>query len=243
MKSGIILTVRLESKRLKNKALLKLNNITVIEHIIKRLKKTKLNKNIILATSNATSNKIFLSIARKHKIKIFFGSNNDVINRIYEAAKYYKLDNVLCVTGDSPFIDTTYLDKLNKFHLKNKNDFSKISGLPIGCFCYAITQDALRKINMIKKSKNTEIWYDYVYKNSFFKKKTLHVKERKKFFPKLRVTLDTQEDYKLIKILYLVLYRKNKLINTEEIINFCKKNPELLKINSQVKQKKGPKLM
>ena len=96
---------------------------------------------------------------------------------------------------------------------------------------------------MIKKSKNTEIWYDYVYKNSFFKKKTLHVKERKKFFPKLRVTLDTQEDYKLIKILYLVLYRKNKLINTEEIINFCKKNPELLKINSQVKQKKGPKLM
>ena len=72
MKSGIILTVRLESKRLKNKALLKLNNITVIEHIIKRLKKTKLNKNIILATSNATSNKIFLSIARKHKIKFFF---------------------------------------------------------------------------------------------------------------------------------------------------------------------------
>lgn len=242
MKAGIILTVRLESLRLKNKAIIKLNSVTVIEHIIKRLQKTMLCKNIILATSKSKKNKIFLSIAKRNNIKFFSGSNVDVIKRIYDAAKYYNLNNIICVTGDSPLVDPIYLNKLLKFHLKNKNDFSKISGLPLGCFSYAINQETLKKINETKKSSDTEIWYDYVYKNSIFKKKTLYVKEKKYFFPKLRITLDTPEDYKFLKILYLIFYKKDQIIDIRKVISFCKKNLELLKINSHIKQKKGPKL-
>ena len=49
---AIIILARLESKRLKNKAILKINNNTIIEILIKRLKKKFHFSNVILCTSN-----------------------------------------------------------------------------------------------------------------------------------------------------------------------------------------------
>ena len=47
-----LIPCRLESKRLKNKALLKLENITIIEHVIKRAQLCKLSIKLVCTNSN-----------------------------------------------------------------------------------------------------------------------------------------------------------------------------------------------
>ena len=54
---------------------------------------------------------------------------------------------------------------------------------------------------------------------------------------KIRLTLDTFKDYKLIKILYEKLSKKNKYFGLVEINKFINKNSRFLKINKKVKQK------
>ena len=73
-----IIQVRLNSKRLPGKALLKINDKTVLENIIVRLKKSKSIKKIIVSTSNKKSDYPIVHFCKKNKILVFKGSLNHV---------------------------------------------------------------------------------------------------------------------------------------------------------------------
>ena len=78
------------SSRFPGKILKKIQNNTIIELIIKRLKKAKLVNDILVATSSNTENKPLIEFLKKKKIKFFCGSENDALSRFYFAAKKNK---------------------------------------------------------------------------------------------------------------------------------------------------------
>ena len=69
MENAIILQARFGSKRLPGKVLKKISGKTILEYTIKRLKKTKLSKNIIIATTKRDEDqkikKVLLKINQK----------------------------------------------------------------------------------------------------------------------------------------------------------------------------------
>ena len=77
-----IITIRLNSSRLKNKALKKINNLISIQILIKRLKKLNNISNIILATSPHKNLFELRKICEKEKINFFIGSEKKVLKRI-----------------------------------------------------------------------------------------------------------------------------------------------------------------
>ena len=93
--SYVFLTVRTNSTRLPNKALLKLNNgQKTIEYLINRIKKCKIASNqnkIILCTSTNKGDDILEDIAKRNNIICFRGSEKDKLQRWYDAAKYYDM--------------------------------------------------------------------------------------------------------------------------------------------------------
>ncbi len=237
-KIGILLNCRLESRRLPNKALIKICGKFLIEHIILRLKRNKITKKIILCIPKNKKNNSLVEIAKKNKILFYRGSYNDVLRRVYEGAKKNNVELMIVTGGDNPLVDINYLEKIAKFHKKKNNDFSKIYGLPWGSFCYAVSIKSVEKVLKIKKTTYTENWPLYFTKNKIFKCGTLIVKEKKLFFPKLRLTIDTLTDLKLFTVLFNVFYKKNKAISLKKVISFCRKNKEVFKINSNIVQKK-----
>lgn len=240
--SGIILTVRLNSSRLKNKAIFPLNNLTAIEQIILRLKETKLKKKIVLCTTKNKKDKIFFKFAKKHNINFYSGSSKDVLKRIYDGAKKNKLKNIIACTGDNPLIDFEYIDKLLNFHLKKKNDFSYTNGLPWGTFALAASTNALKKALEIKDTIDTEVWYEYLLIKKFFKSECLYVKRKIYNNKKLRLTMDYKKDYLLFRLIYILLQEKNIPLKNLEVLKFLKKNKYILKINKNCKQKKAKKI-
>ena len=123
-KIGLIIQARTNSSRLKGKILYKLDQNTLIEWVIKRLKKTKVN-NIILATSKNSKDLKLKEICVKEKISFFNGSEKNVLQRFYQAAKKYKLDVVIRVCADNPFVDSGEINLLIKKFKENnfKDDY------------------------------------------------------------------------------------------------------------------------
>ncbi len=236
---GVLITVSLKSKRLKKKALLEFGKQTIIENIIDRMKKICDPKKIIIITSNKKIDLPFKQIAHKKGIRIFFGDPIDVLHRMYEAAKKFKIKNFISTTGDNPFVDYLFAKKMINYHIKNKFDFTEIIGLPWGAFCYGVSLIGLDKIMKNKKKRDTEVWGNYFRKNKYCINGLYKINHKKLNIKKLRLTVDYKADYELVKKI-LSLSKKNFPLS-KEIVKIIQKNKKLIKINSHIKQKKIPK--
>ena len=90
MKIAAIIYSRLGSKRLKNKALIKLDHNTLLEHVILNTKKIRSLSKVVLATTKLKKDKKLISVAKKYKIDFFQGDNEDVLKRTIDCLKKKK---------------------------------------------------------------------------------------------------------------------------------------------------------
>ena len=98
MKTGVIVQTRMGSTRLPGKVMMDLCGKPVIDHVIDRLKRSRLSDEIIIATTTLERDKVVVEQAKKNGVKWFCGSEDDVLSRYYCAAKENDLDVVVRVT-------------------------------------------------------------------------------------------------------------------------------------------------
>ncbi len=123
-KISVIIQARSNSSRLRNKIFKKIGNYSLIEWVIKRVKKSNADK-IILATSKAANDKILKKICSKENIFFFQGNEKDVLKRYIDAAKKFKSNIIIRVCADNPFIDPNEINNLIKQFKadKKKSDY------------------------------------------------------------------------------------------------------------------------
>lgn len=230
MHIGFLIIARLKSKRLPNKLMKKIYGKTVIEHMIDRIKNNNSLNKIILCTSNLMSDDTLEKISKKKKINIFRGDPNDVIKRMRDATKKFKLDYVLSITADCPLVELSYVKKFISIFKKTKADLIRSFDLPHGAFFFGISPNSLNKICRIKNTKYTSNWEMYFTDTKIFKVYDVKIpkKQKNKF---LRLTLDYPEDFKLIKTIFQRLYKKNKNFKLKDIIELTRKDPNILNLN------------
>ena len=82
-KIGVLVISRFNSRRLKNKASLRINKTSLTEILIKKLLKVVVRTNLVICSSKTNNNKKFYrSLGNKYKIKVFFGPELNVLKRI-----------------------------------------------------------------------------------------------------------------------------------------------------------------
>ncbi len=196
-----IIQVRLNSKRLPGKALLKINDKTVLENIIVRLKKSKSIKKIIVSTSNKKSDYPIVHFCKKNKILVFKGSLNHVFNRIKKTTNKFKLKYFLRVCADSPLIDPTLIDKCMKKFVKGyydvvTNKFPR--SYPKGQTVEIIKVSTLNKINEKNLTPDQrEHFTKYFYDNS--KKFRIHNLNSSKQKKNISMALDNKTNFNFLK--------------------------------------------
>lgn len=241
-----IIQARTTSSRLPNKVLLNLpynGNKTVLEQVINRVKESKdINKIVVATTINETDNKIE-KLCENLQISCFRGSEDNVLSRYYEAATKYKADLIIRITSDCPCIDHEILDELIEKHLNEENDYTSNSlvrtfphGLDCEIFSYKVLKEAYENA---KEKFEFEHVTPYVYKTNKNKYKIGQLLLNKnKEYSKIRITLDTKEDYILLCEVYDNLYSDNKYFNCEDIINLFEEKKWLHLINNSIEQKR-----
>lgn len=225
---GIVITVRTNSKRLPKKCLLHLNNgMKTIEFLINRIKKNTKHDKIVLCTTTNKEDDILIDIAKKNKIDFFRGSENDKLDRWYNACKKYDIKNIVSVDGDDLFVEPILINKA--FEQIKNCDFIKgdHTGLVCGSFTYALTFDSLRRVCELKDSENTEMMWVYFTDTGIFNMEELEGINKKFYRDDIRMTLDYKEDLDFFN----EILKYNKDPTLEDIIDIIDSNPGIKEIN------------
>jgi spore coat polysaccharide biosynthesis protein SpsF len=239
-----LIQARMGSSRLPGKILMDLEGQPVIWHIWQRLKNVSKIDEVVVATSTDSSNKILIENLKKYNIKYFRGSEDNVLDRFYDAATLMDTDYVIRVTADCPLIDPYWVSKAIKAILKDVSlDYlglptgagvmnEKINKLPDGLDTEIFKYTALKKA--WKEAKDPldrgEAVTSYIWRNKDkFKTGSIYPDKN---YGHLRWTLDTEDDFKFISEVYRKLYPIKSNFDFNDILKILERNPELLKINS-----------
>lgn len=123
MKIVAIVQARMGSTRFPNKVMRIIQGYPMIELIFRRLSRSKRLDRIVLATSSNDNNHALLSCVDKLGYSAYMGSENDVLDRFYQAAKLYKADVVVRITGDCPLVDSKLVDNLIDEFMEKEVDY------------------------------------------------------------------------------------------------------------------------
>jgi len=220
-----IIQARLGSKRLPKKMKMKILNLSLIDWVIKRVKKSKKITKIVLATTTLAEDNFFEKIAKKHKINIYRGSAKDVLSRFYKASLKYKPKKIVRVCGDNPFVDPDFLDDLITNFSSKKYDygFNHQSKFKIKCVdgfgAEIFNFSTMEKLYFNIKNK---LYREHVTLGLLKKKhkyKIQFIKPKKKFLiSNIKYDINTIEDFTKIKS--IVSEKKLKVFSSaSEIIS------------------------
>jgi spore coat polysaccharide biosynthesis protein SpsF len=238
-----IVQARIGSTRLPGKIFKELEGKPILWHVVNRLSHSKKIKNIIVATTDLPEDDATEEFCKENKIDCFRGSSEDVLSRYYQAAVDYEADTIVRVTSDCPAIDPVVIDKmidkylrLNKTekvdYLSNTIKRTFPRGLDAEIFSFEALAEAFRCAN---EKYEREHVTPYIYQRPDVFKIVSYENDRDFSFH--RWTVDTADDYELMKQIYKNLYKPNKLFYFEDVLKLFEKKPELIKINQKVKQK------
>lgn len=244
MKIGAIIQARMSSSRLPNKVLMPLpygGDVCVLQQVIRRVSKSKLINQVIVATSNNVEDEKIASIAELEKVPCYKGSLDNVLDRFYNAALNFDLDIIVRITSDNPCIDSNILDEVIKNHLETDADYTSTSlhnKFPVGIGCEVINFTALKNsfLNASEKYEKEHVT-PFIYK-SCPDEFNINGYSTNQDNSNLRVTLDTPQDYALLCSVYDFLYDKNHFFTLEDILELFDKKPWLKTINEDIIQKK-----
>ncbi|MBE5847901.1 MAG: acylneuraminate cytidylyltransferase [Lachnospiraceae bacterium] len=222
MKTGIIIQARTGSTRLPGKVLKTINDRTLLDHIIDRLRARKEDSEVVIATSTLPGDDAIENWCKEKGVICFRGDEQNVLSRYYLCAKEHRYDHIVRMTADNPFPDIEEIDHLIAYHISADNDFTEsFSQLPIGVgaeiFSYAALEEDMDKASMPHHFEHVD---EYILENmNLFKTGTLTVPKEKNY-PDLRLTVDTQEDYE--RACYIAGNSKTGLASTEEAVRLAK---------------------
>ena len=182
-----------------------------------------------------------VKFAKKNKFNFYRGSENNVMLRVLQAAKKYKADIIVEITGDCPLIDPEIIDQVINTFLNNNADYvsnCNIRGYPDGMDVEVFQTKTLNKsYKMTKNPKHLEHVSLHMQENPNIFKIINLVPPERLYYPNLGLTLDELDDFLLIKKIFSNLYKKNKFFNCDSIIQFLNKNKKIKNINSKIKRK------
>jgi spore coat polysaccharide biosynthesis protein SpsF len=238
MKCSIIIQARCSSTRLPNKVLKKLHNKSVLTHIIERIRCCENIENIIVATTDKKVDDLIVAECINVDIPCFRGSDDNVLARYYYAAKQYQAERIIRLTADNLFTDIESINALIREFSNADYDYMKTHHfLPLGTGGELMTFQALEKA-FIEAREHVEREHvtPYIYQHpSLF-----HIGEQKycslkNDCSKIRLTLDTPEDWDLCSRIFDALYCGKPLV-FQDLIDYLNNHPNLLAINANVIQ-------
>ena len=231
-----IIQAHMSSERLPQKIMLDLEGEPVLFRMLERVKHSKLIDTIVVATSDLSCDDIVASSCKIWGVEVSRGSDSDVLSRYWKAAQEYPSDVYMRLTSDSPLIDPDYLDMCIDFYLAHSYRYVAGDGKnPIGIGCELFTAELLKEA----AEKSTEPFeHEHVTPYMYWKQDSIGRVPSLRDATGIRITLDTKEDYEVIKTIYHELYQPGNRFTMNEILDYLEAHPEVAAINAAVEQKK-----
>ncbi len=234
-----IIQARMGSTRLSGKVLKKINGRPLIEILFQRISQSNKIDKIILATSNNAENDCLVETVGKMGFDVFRGSEENVLERYYQAADLYNPKTIVRITGDCPLIDPQLTDKVIDLFQKSNVDYACNTqpptfpdGLDTEVFSFSALQAAQQQAT---KSFDLEHVTPFIRTNEQFRRKNYANKTDQS---KKRWTVDDPEDFLVIKNI-VKHFSPNLDFTWKDVMELQESKPEYFEANISIKRNEG----
>ncbi len=241
MRTVIISQARMTSTRLPGKVLKEVLGKPLLEYHIERLLRVRLADELVVATTTNDTDQPIVELCERLGVAYYRGSEEDVLSRYYEAAAHFGADVVVRVTSDCPLIDPGVVDEAISLYVKNRDKYDYVSnalqrtyprGLDTEVFSMAVLEKAYKEA---REQPEREHVTPYVYRHpELFRLANCSGAQD---YSQHRWTVDTPEDFELIRLILEELYPVNERFTWLDVLELLSKHSEWVEINAGVEQK------
>ncbi len=212
----------------------------LIGHMLYRLGFSKNIGPILVATSIDQSDDVLVKYIESLGVKVFRGSQEDVLERYFLAAKSYKADHVMRLTADCPLIDPSLCDLLVQTYFEKKIDLidtglSYAEGMSGEIFSFKALEKSYKEARLRSEREHVSLYI----KNhpELFKS---YILENETHDSQYRLTVDEPQDLEVVVKIFENLYRDGKKFFTyAQIKSFLDTHQEIMKLNAHIVRSEG----
>ena len=229
----------MSSSRLPGKVLMPLAGRPVLEHVVRRIGTCETVAKVVVATSTDRTDDAIEVWCKGEGVSCYRGSLDDVLDRYYQAARQFRADPVVRITGDCPAIDPTIVDEVVRAFLAGGYDYFGLAGeFPDGLDCTVFSFSALERAwrEAALKSEREHVG-PYMDKHPELFRTGGYFKFTG--FSHHRWTLDEPRDYDFLQTVFARLYREEVPFLASEVLALLEKEPEIMAINSNIVRNEG----
>lgn len=234
-----IVQARMGSTRFPGKVMKSIINKPVIELLLKRLALSNEINQIVVATSIDPNNKDLKNHVTSLGFECFAGSEEDVLDRFYEAAKITNADIIVRITGDCPLIDPDIVDSIikkyknsNSEYVSNVNPPTFPDGLDVEVFAFSALEIAQKEAT---SSYDREHVTPFIRNSGLFQ---ISNYENESDLSSLRWTLDELEDLVVIDSVFNH-FKPNINFTWLDVLSLYQNSPDLFSINKKYSRNEG----
>jgi spore coat polysaccharide biosynthesis protein SpsF (cytidylyltransferase family) len=235
-----IIQARMASTRLPGKILAELAGKPLLYHVVSRVKQAKTINKVIVATTDKANDDETGKCCKKIKVDCFRGSEDDVLDRFYQAAKYFSANVVVRLTADCPLLDSSIIDQVvNVFQKGNYDYVSNVieptypDGLDTEVFSFETLERAWKEATL--KSEREHVTPFIRKSSNLFR--LANVKNDVDLSA-MRWTVDKPADLEFVRRVY-ASFGSYTLFGMADIVALLHAHPEMQKINVAFERNEG----
>lgn len=231
----LIIQARMGSTRLPGKSMMDLAGAPLVGRILERVKRCTKLDDIVLAIPDTKTDRVLMRLGESYGIKVFAGSENDLVERYYQAALWSKAEIVGRLPADNATPEPAEIDRIVDHHialgrpgfssnLSVIGDSEYPDGIGAEIFDFSLLNDARTRHNNLRQREHVHLnFYDYstgqAVDAAWCPVSTIKCPESFRR-PDLILDVNTQEQYEFMRQLYAYLYPRNPQFHIIDTINW-----------------------
>jgi len=241
MRTVILVQARMTSTRLPGKVLKTVLGKPLLEYQIERLQRVRLADAVVIATTTNDTDDPIVALCDRLSVSCVRGSEEDVLGRYYEGAIAHQADVIVRVTSDCPLIDPAIIDRVIQTYLDGAGAFDYVSnalqrtyprGMDTEVFSFSALKEAYQESTAPPDREHVTPFINrrperYRFGHVYDKTDTSHH----------RWTVDTPEDFELIRRILESIYPTNPHFSMHDCLEVLQQHPDWSLLNTHIEQK------
>lgn len=241
MRTVAIVQARMRSTRLPGKVLLPILGRPMLELLVERLRRVPDIDDVVVATTDDPSCDPIVALGARVGIGCYRGSESDVLDRVLRAARWAKADLIVEITADCPLIDPPTIQRVIEAFDRGGVDYcSNVirrtypRGLDVQVFPLSVLEAVARLTDDPVDHEHVSL---YIYQHpERFRLRNVESGLAPEIAD-LRLTVDTPEDFELVRAIYTRLSPANSSFVLDDILALLEREPGLAALNRHIQQK------
>jgi spore coat polysaccharide biosynthesis protein SpsF len=231
----LIIQARMGSARLPGKSMMDLAGAPLVGRILERVKRCTRLDDIVLAVPDTEENGVLVDLGESYGVNVFAGSENDLVERYYQAALRTKADVIGRLPADNATPEPGEIDRIVDFHLSlGRRGFSSNlspigdseypDGIGAEMFDFSLLEEARARHTGPRQREHVHLnFFDYSINRpvdpDWCPISTIKCPEGFRR-PDLILDVNTPEQYEFMRTLYEYLYPRNPEFHITDTIRW-----------------------